>query len=94
MQDRRVVREALRSETPIEVAGEERFDPSRRCARRCPSRGRRAAARQGGEPQDPEAGAEALLGVGALVENEVAQRTEPRPNRGGVPAHVSMVQPA
>src|SRR5699024_11508081 len=37
-----------------------------------------------GEPEDAEAGAEALLGVRALVENEVAQSAGRRPDRGSV----------
>lgn len=38
----------------------------------------------GGKPEDAEAGAEALLGMRGLVENEVAQRAGRRPDRGGV----------
>ena len=41
-----------------------------------------------------EAGAEALLGVRALVENEVTQRAGRRPNHGGILADTCVVQPA
>jgi hypothetical protein len=77
MQDRRIVRGALMSGTPIEIVGEDRFDRAvgaRADVDRPRSRGVQPSAPIGaGEPEDAEAGAEALLGVRALVENEVAQ---------------------
>src|SRR5579883_189454 len=88
MQDRRVIRGALGSGAPIEVVGEDRLDRAIAaradvdCAR---SRGvEPLASIGGGEPQDAEAGAEALLRVRALVEDEVAQRAGRRADRGGV----------
>src|SRR3954469_1726962 len=91
MQDRRIVRGTLVSRTPIEIVGEDRLARAigARADVNCPrSRGVQPFAPiGGGEPEDAETGAEALLGVRALVENEVAQRAGRRPDRGGVLAN-------
>lgn len=67
MQDRRIVRGALGSRTPIEVVGEDRLDRAvgARADVDCPGgRGVEALTPVGrGEPQNAEAGAEPLLGV-------------------------------
>ena len=77
MQDRRIVRGALVSGTPIEIVGEDRLDRAigaRADVDRPRSRSVEALAPVGGgKPENAETGAEALLGVRALVENEVAQ---------------------
>ncbi|KTW14586.1 hypothetical protein SA9_12375, partial [Staphylococcus warneri] len=76
------------SGTPIEIVGEDRFDRAvgaRADVDRPRSRGVQPSAPIGaGEPEDAEAGAEALLGVRAHVENEVAQSAGRRPDRGSV----------
>lgn len=88
MLDRKVVRGTLGSRTPNEVVGEDRVD--RAIGARADvarPRGRRvqALAPVGrGDPEDAETGAEPLLEVRALVENEVAQRAGRRVDRGGV----------
>ncbi|MBB4398514.1 hypothetical protein GGD62_007659 [Bradyrhizobium sp. ERR14] len=98
VQHRRIVRGALMSGTPTEVVGEDRPDQAigaRADVDRPRSRGVQSLAPIGGsEPADAEAGAEALLGVRALVENEVVQCAG-RPPNGGVLIRIrAMVQPA
>ncbi|RXH38651.1 hypothetical protein XH99_00800 [Bradyrhizobium nanningense] len=72
MQDRRIVRGALMSGTPIEIVSEDRLDRAvgaRADVDRPRSRGVQPFAPiGGGKPEDAEAGAEALLGVRALVD--------------------------
>ena len=78
MKDRRVIRGALGGRTPIEVVGKDRFDRTVG-ARADIDRPRGGcveplAAVGSGQPDDTETGAEALLGVCALIEDQVAQR--------------------
>src|SRR5262245_24437212 len=88
MQDRRVIRGAPGSRTPIEVVNEDRLE--RAIAARADIDGAGSGSLQPfapvgrSEPQNAEAGTEALLGVRPLVEDEIAQGTGRRPDRRGV----------
>src|SRR5581483_7517851 len=72
--------------TPIKIVGEDRFDrtvSARADIDRPHGGGIEPLLPVGsGEPDDAEAGAEALLGMRALIEDQVAQRGGGRPDRG------------
>ena len=76
MEDRRIVRGALGWRTPIEIVGEDRLD--RAVGARADLEGAHGGRIEAllpvgsGEPDDAEAGAEALLGMWALIEDQLA----------------------
>jgi hypothetical protein len=95
MQDRRVIRGALGSRRPIEVVGEDRLDRAvvaRADVDGAGGGGVEPLASVGhGEPQDAEAGAEALLGVrprcysrAAGSFNQQERPDRPEPDAGGL----------
>src|ERR1700726_1167991 len=88
MEDRRIVRGGFGERPPIEIVGEDRFDRAvgaRADIDRPHGGGIEPLLPVGsGEPDDAETSAEALLGMCAFIQDQVAQRGGGRPDRGSI----------
>ena len=90
MDDRRTVRSPLLCGVSIELVVED--GANRAVGERADLDGVRCSgfqpcdAERPRQPQDAEAGSEALLGMGSLLQDEIAERRGCRADEGGVPA--------
>src|SRR5205823_6973830 len=84
MEDRRAVRSTLVRGVSIEFVVEDGTDRS--VGERTDLDGTRGGTERPRQPQDAEAGSEALLGVRPVLQDKIAERDGCRPDEGGVPA--------